>query len=54
MIDTLLAALVGHGSSGVHLGVRLANRRAIGFYRRLGFEDVHRRPTAIVLGRRLL
>jgi ribosomal protein S18 acetylase RimI-like enzyme len=54
MIDTLLAALVGHGSSGVHLGVRLANRRAIGFYRRLGFEDVYRRPTAIVLGRRLI
>jgi ribosomal protein S18 acetylase RimI-like enzyme len=54
MIDTLLAALVGRGSSGVHLGVRLANRRAIGFYRRLGFEDVYRRPTAIVLGRRLI
>ena len=37
LIDTLLAILRDRGVPGVHLGVAAANRRAIGFYRHLGF-----------------
>ncbi len=37
---TLLARLREHGSPGVHLGTSLANLRAAGFYRHLGFTEL--------------
>jgi ribosomal protein S18 acetylase RimI-like enzyme len=41
----LMAALTGalreQGSPGVHLGVHAANTRAIGFYRHVGFTELH-------------
>jgi ribosomal protein S18 acetylase RimI-like enzyme len=37
LIRALLAALRGRGSPGVHLHVHPDNRRAIGFYRHVGF-----------------
>ena len=40
LMGTLLDALRSQGSPGVHLGVSARNRRAIGFYRHLGFEEV--------------
>lgn len=42
MIETELAALQRHGVAGVHLGVMPDNQRAIGFYKRLGFEEIGR------------
>jgi ribosomal protein S18 acetylase RimI-like enzyme len=40
LIATLLDALRTAGSPGVHLGVGTRNRRAVGFYRHLGFEEL--------------
>jgi ribosomal protein S18 acetylase RimI-like enzyme len=40
MISTLADALRRRGSRGVHLFVRPANARAIGFYRHLGFTQL--------------
>lgn len=42
MVATLLAALVGLGSPGVHLGVAADNLRAIRFYEKLGFRELFR------------
>lgn len=39
LIERQLAALADAGSPGVHLGVDPRNRRAIAFYRRLGFAE---------------
>ncbi|MBO0770050.1 MAG: GNAT family N-acetyltransferase [Actinobacteria bacterium] len=40
LIAALTGALRQRGSRGVHLGVRPANVRAIGFYRHLGFTEL--------------
>jgi len=40
LISTLIDALRRRGSRGVHLGVRPANVRAIGFYRHVGFTQL--------------
>ena len=40
LIATLLARLREQGSAGVHLASRLANLRAAGFYRHLGFTEL--------------
>jgi ribosomal protein S18 acetylase RimI-like enzyme len=40
MMTTLLDALRAAGSPGVHLGVHVANERAVGFYRHLGFREL--------------
>jgi GNAT superfamily N-acetyltransferase len=48
-----LAALRERGSSGVHFHVNAANRRAVGFYRHLGFSELHADSTRHVFGRRL-
>lgn len=55
LIDSVLEALRGSGSPGVHLGTSARNERAIGFYRHLGFVELTPgRPGAGVLfGRRL-
>jgi ribosomal protein S18 acetylase RimI-like enzyme len=53
LIDALLTALRARGSCGVHLGVGIRNRNAIGFYRHLGFEELRSAPWGLVLGMRL-
>jgi ribosomal protein S18 acetylase RimI-like enzyme len=40
LLATLFGSLRAAGSTGVHLGVAEANRRAIGFYERLGMEQL--------------
>jgi ribosomal protein S18 acetylase RimI-like enzyme len=40
LIETLLGRLRDQGSRGVHLGTHLANVRAVGFYRHLGFTEL--------------
>ena len=40
LLEALFASLRAAGSTGVHLGVAEANRRAIGFYERIGMEDL--------------
>ena len=40
LISTLMAALRAQGATGLHLGVRQANTRAIAFYRHLGFTEL--------------
>ncbi len=51
LIDRLLVALEEAGSPGVHLGVGTANRRAVGFYRHLGFRELHADGDTLFLGR---
>lgn len=41
MMEALFGSLRAAGSPGVHLGVSEANQRAIAFYDRLGFEQLH-------------
>lgn len=53
LIDTLLAELTARGVAGVHLGVSLANVRAVGFYQHLGFSTVRVGPDYFILGKRL-
>jgi ribosomal protein S18 acetylase RimI-like enzyme len=53
LMDTLFEALRARGSIGVHLGVGDRNARAIGFYRRLGFQELARAQGAIVMGLKL-
>jgi ribosomal protein S18 acetylase RimI-like enzyme len=40
-MDLQISALRERGSPGVHLNVNAANRRALGFYRHLGFTELH-------------
>lgn len=42
MLERLFVLLRQRGSPGVHLGVRPLNRRAYGFYQRLGFVELTR------------
>ncbi|AFZ67271.1 GNAT family N-acetyltransferase [Deinococcus peraridilitoris] len=53
LIGTLLGALRAANSPGVHLGVGARNERAIGFYRRLGFQELARTPGAVTFGMKL-
>jgi ribosomal protein S18 acetylase RimI-like enzyme len=50
LMNTLLDTLRAAGSPGVHLGVSTRNERAIGFYRRLGFEELAADDLAITFG----
>ena len=45
--------LASDGSPGVHLGTSLRNERAIGFYRRLGYEELGSNGISIDFARRL-
>lgn len=47
------ASLRGAGSPGVHLCMGTRNRRAYGFYKKLGFMELHRHGDDIHLGMRL-
>lgn len=53
LTETLFAALAERGSPGVHLGVALANTRAISFYQHLGMTELGRDYIAITFGSRL-
>jgi len=53
LLETVLSALADAGAPGVHLGVGTANQRAIGFYRRLGFDEVHTYTHSLIMARPL-
>lgn len=53
LLETLFDALRAAGAPGVHLGVSLANERAIGFYDRMGFTVVRRHDDSQVMARLL-
>lgn len=42
MLEEVMGRLAGRGSPGAHLGVSPLNRRALGFYERLGFRELVR------------
>jgi len=53
LLTTLLSALASAGAPGVHLGVGTANQRAIAFYRRMGFAEVHTYTHSLIMARTL-
>lgn len=53
MVTRLLAELAAKGSPGVHLGMWIANTRAEGFYRKLGFHELIRVGESLYLGKKL-
>jgi ribosomal protein S18 acetylase RimI-like enzyme len=53
LMQTLFEALRSRGSIGVHLGVGDRNVKAIGFYERIGFQELTRTPGAIWMGLKL-
>jgi ribosomal protein S18 acetylase RimI-like enzyme len=53
LLTALLDGLASLGAPGIHLGVSLANERAIGFYRRMGFTDVQAYTHSLVMARTL-
>lgn len=53
LIDRWLAEMKARGSPGAHLGVGVANQRAVGFYKAYGFEEVERFRDVIWYGVRL-
>ena len=50
MILHLLKALQDAGSSGVHLHMSASNDRANGFYKKLGFVEIHTNESEIIMG----
>ncbi len=53
MMERQLAALRSAGVPGVHLGVADTNANAIAFYRHLGFDEIARLETSLLMGIRL-
>lgn len=53
LMETLLGELRRRGSAGVHLGLGRSNRRALEFYKRVGFEVLLEKPQEVYMGRRL-
>jgi GNAT superfamily N-acetyltransferase len=51
LITTLFDSLAAVGVPGVHLGVSTANPRAIGFYRHMGFTEVHTYTHSLIMAR---
>ena len=51
LLESLFDGLLGFGVSAVHLGVGLANQRAIGFYERMDFTVVHRYEDSQIMAR---
>ena len=51
LLESLFDGLLGFGVSAIHLGVGLANERAIGFYERMGFTVVHRYAESQIMAR---
>lgn len=58
MIEQVMESLRQRGSPGAHLGVSMLNTPAIGFYERLGFQELIRagsgNDSCIYMGKRLL
>lgn len=50
LIDHILTEFEASGAGGVHLGVDRRNRRAIGFYERLGFEPLSETGDGVCFG----
>jgi ribosomal protein S18 acetylase RimI-like enzyme len=53
LITRLLDQLRTVGAPGVHLVTGVGNRRAIGFYNRIGLRTLNTHATAVVMGMRL-
>lgn len=53
LMERLFEALAGRGCPGVHLGVDGQNLNAVGFYRKLGFEDLERPEWGFMLGKKI-
>jgi ribosomal protein S18 acetylase RimI-like enzyme len=53
LVERQLASLRGQGARGVHLDVATGNANAIAFYRHLGFAEVDRSESSILMGIRL-
>jgi ribosomal protein S18 acetylase RimI-like enzyme len=53
LVERQIASLRAQGARGVHLDVATDNANAISFYRHLGFTDVDRGETSILMGMRL-
>lgn len=53
MIKTLIAALAGRRSRGVHLHVHARNQPAVGFYRHIGFTELAATGSTYVFGMEL-
>jgi ribosomal protein S18 acetylase RimI-like enzyme len=53
LVERQLAALRDRGAPGLHLDVAADNPNAIAFYRHLGFREVHRRSSSILMAMRL-
>ena len=54
LMDVQLAALRDRGSAGVHWHVSAPNRRAVGFYRHLGFSELYADSKRHIFGTRLV
>jgi ribosomal protein S18 acetylase RimI-like enzyme len=50
LMDTFISRLSSKGCPGVHLAVGSENRKAIGFYRKLGYAELMEVPGALFLG----
>ncbi len=53
LIETLCDALRARSSTGVHLGTGRRNRRAVGFYRHVGFTELESTEDIVLFGMRL-
>jgi ribosomal protein S18 acetylase RimI-like enzyme len=53
LVETLLEELIAAGSTGVHLGIDLRNEGAQQFYPKLGFSEVFRNESVVMMGRAL-
>lgn len=53
LIQTFVETLNAKQVPGLHLGVSLANVRACGFYRKMGFHEIERMQDACFLGMKL-
>jgi ribosomal protein S18 acetylase RimI-like enzyme len=51
MMEEVMRRLHARGSSGAHLGVSAQNARAIGFYQKLGFQELIRHEGVIYMGK---
>lgn len=49
LIQTFIDTMKHNGSRGIHLGVSSDNLRALGFYNKLGFQEVQRFEDAVFL-----
>jgi ribosomal protein S18 acetylase RimI-like enzyme len=53
LVDDLIRTLLDRGTPGIHLDVAAGNDNAIAFYRHLGFAEIQRLESSLLMGRRL-